>query len=220
MKLLLGMGLLSILLLGCIDIEYNQDVDRSGNSVITEKINFTALIEASKEQNQTPPDYSSICINATKGRSDIYCAYEDGVVTVRKNFTEDDGNYVFEKSSEFPNIVYTLEVRRLPDLGNTDDLGQTDTSADFKSAEARNSAATLRAVAVKITYVVSMPGEIYSAENGKMVDGAAEFDVLERMSEGEYIVVKSRELDIVPLAAIGLAILIAGGLVVFFLKKK
>jgi hypothetical protein len=217
---------LVLLLSGCITMEYEQKVERDGSSVIKQKIDLSALLAMG---NETGPDpFENICINITKGETDISCTYEKGVVSVAKSYRAADGVYTFTKSSEFPYITYTLEIRKLPQIGQSggEGAGQMgggdQLGSDFKSPDSRPAAASMKAIGAKITYTVYMPGEVISAENGKIVEGKAEYDVLDLMDDGEYIVVKSRELDVLMLvgsAVVLLAALAVMGFVVLKLKK-
>lgn len=219
------LGLLSALLLaGCVKIDFDQAVDRDGGSFITERIDMSALV-AMSEQYGGDSDMSDICVNITSGQSGLGCEYDDGVVTVNKSIKPGEGKYTFTKTSELPYTVYTLEVRTLPELADPEELDSSGsapgTAKDFKDPEAKTSAATLKTAGAAITYTVSMPGEIYSAEGGKIADGKAEFDVLDLMSEGEYIVVKSRELDLLVVGGAAVLLLaVIGGVAFFAIKRK
>jgi hypothetical protein len=218
---LIILGIFAVLLAGCVTIEYEQIVDRDGGSVITERIDLSALV-AMSEQYGEESDLSTICVNITKGQSDVDCKYDNGIITVKKSFKASDGKYMFTKTSELPYTVYTLEVRELPDLFDSESLDESgSTSTDFKSAEAKTAAASLKTAGAELTYNVSMPGEIYLAENGEIKNGKAQFDVLELMSSGEYIVVKSRELDLMVVGgAIVVLVVVIGAVAFFVLKKK
>jgi hypothetical protein len=217
-------ALLAILFAGCVNIDYQQVVDRDGGSVLTEKIDLSALIAMSQQYGSNESDFSTICINITKGQSSIDCRYDDGIITVKKSLKASDGQYTFTKSSELPYTVYTLEVRKLPNIVDTKDLEGSgtagDTSVDFKSTQAKTAAATLKTAGAGMTYNVSMPGDIYSAEHGEIKGGQAHFDVLELMSNGDYIVVKSHELDLVVVGAAVLALLVVAGAAAFLVLKR
>src|SRR4030095_2696624 len=195
----------AILLFGCVEIGYHHKVERNGNSAITETIDLSGLLAMSNSTGQ-PAD---VCINVTKGETDVKCTFKDGVLNVSRTFSETDGYYTFSKSSEFPNIIYTLEVRKLPPVvdQSAGGTGAPALDADFKSPGSKVSSKTLDAAGAEISYEVEMPGEIYSAENGKIEDGKAVYNVLDLMDDGEYIVVRSRELDMQSLLLAALGVL-------------
>jgi hypothetical protein len=218
-RLLIAGLMLSLLFAGCVKIEYEQILDRDGSSVITERLDLSALVALS-EQYGEKSDLASICVNITKGQSDIDCKYDEGIVTVKKSFKAGDG-YSFTRTSELPYTVYTLELRKLPDLFDSESLeGGADTSSDFKGPKAKTAATTLKTAGAEVTYSVSMPGEIFLAKNGEIKSGKAEFDVLGMMSDGEYIIVKSREPDIVLIGGAAAVLVIVIGAAAFFLLKK
>ncbi len=226
----LFLGLSFILLLGCISIDYSQKVDRNGDSVITQVIDMSALTSLGSQYASASDQLSTVCQNLTKNDSSINCSYDSGVITVSKPVRAKDGQYNFTKQSAFPDVIYTLEVRKLPqvvDSGNVSSVGSApQTDADFKNPSAKLGAASLKTAGVSMTYTIEMPGEIFSAENGEIVTDqsgrkSAKFDVLELMTDGEYIVVKSKELDLVMVAiAGGAVVLLVGGLAVAFVLLK
>jgi hypothetical protein len=224
-------GLLALFLLGCVSIDYTQKLDRDGNSLITQKIDLSALIAYANQSGGSDSDLSTICANMTSGQPGVNCTYADGVVTLAKAVKATDGMYIFNKTSEFPYNIYTLEVRRLPEIVESESVpsgglgGDTSTTSDFKSASSKTAAASLKTVGASISYTVEMPGEIVSAENGEMEgpEGkkVAKYDVLGLMSDGEYIVVKSKELDLVSvgMAIVGIVVLVGAIVVAFVLFK-
>ena len=72
----------------------------------------------------------------------------------------------------------------------------------------------MRLAEMDLYYVIEMPGEIMKAENGDLIvdEGRtyAKYDVLQLMTDGEYMIVESKELDLVAigivLAAVGLLV--------------
>jgi hypothetical protein len=213
---------LCILLAGCISVEYDQAVHRDGSSLITENVDLNALLALSNVSQMASP-----CQNITGGE-DVACTYSDGVLSLSQNFTADSGAYSFNRTFEFPYVIYTLEARRLPQLADTTAeatgslAGSTNVSGNFSSPSSRLAGPTLRAAGVQITYVIEMPGEIFEAQNGQVTDGRAKYDVLELMSKGKDIVVRSREPDLLALGLIGIAALAVLGAAgyLFFGKRK
>ncbi len=175
MKPLLLIGLMAILLSGCITIDYNQKVDRDGGAVITQKMNFSGLLALGNGSSASMSDLSGVCENVTEGQSGIDCAYADGVVTLNKSVGADEGVYLFNRSSEFPYVIYTLEVRKAPQLVESEVSAQGGAGAgmpadtDFKDPSSKLAATTLRTAGAKMTYTVEMPGELMSAENGEII---------------------------------------------------
>jgi len=223
------LGLMAMLISGCVSLDFRQKVERNGDSVFTESIDLSTLLSAGSQYGADEAVLSKTCENITAKDSAINCSYDGGVITISKKVAAQDGGYMFNRSSEFPYVVYTLEVRKVPQFVESDTFssapaGATDT--DFKSPSAKLTAATMKTAGASISYKVEMPGELVSAENGDIVkneDGIAyaEYDVLGLMSEGEYIVVKSREYDVLMLGiAAGAAVLLIGGIAVAIVLMK
>lgn len=231
-RTIITLGLLALFLFGCVSIDYTQKVGRDGNSVITQKIDMSALLAYEKQSGSAGSGLSSMCANVTRGQPDVNCTYSDGVIILTKMVKATDGLYTFTKTSEFPNNIYTLELRRLPELVESEDLpsggmsGDVATAADFKSASAKSAATSLKTIGASISYTVDMPGEIVSAENGKIeveADGkkVAKYDVLQLMTDGKYIIVKSSEFDIMTVGLVaGGIVLLVGAIVVAFVLFK
>jgi hypothetical protein len=230
-SLFLVLGLAALLLSGCISIDYTQKLDRDGNSVMTETIDMSVLLSAGSQYASASDQLSGICVNITKGETDVNCTYRDGVINVSKVMLLRENQYNFSKSSEFPYTVYTLEIRKLPELIKSDSLSSnagsdTQTDSDFKASSAKLGATTLKTAGASLTYSVEMPGDIISAENGEIAADAngkkyAKFDVLELMTDGKYLVVKSKELDMPLLALIGGGVvLLVGGIAVAVVLMK
>jgi hypothetical protein len=227
--ILLGLCMAALLFSGCVSLEYAQKVDRNGNSVITETIDMSVLLSAGSQYEGASEQLAGVCDNITQEEPGANCTYSEGVLTISKAVLLSEKQYTFTKSSEFPNTVYTLEIHKLPEVVKSDvlssgDSAQTDT--DFKSSAAKMSASTLKTAGATLTYTVEMPGEIESAENGNVVSDksgrkVAQYDVIGLMSDGKYIIVRSKELDMPLIAMIGGAlVLLVGGLVVAFVLLK
>jgi len=220
----------ALFVFGCISIDYTQTLDRDGNSVIMESIDMSALLSAGSQYASSSEELSNVCVNITKGETDINCTYSDGVLIVSKAVMLGENQYLFNKTSEFPYTVYTLEVRKIPQIVESNAssaLGSdSQTDSDFKDPSAKLGASTLKAAGASLTYSVEMPGELIRAENGEIVADSsgkkfAKFDVLELMTDGKYILVKSKELDMPLLMLIGGGIvLLLGGIAVAFVLLK
>jgi hypothetical protein len=218
-SIIIVLGLFALFLSGCVSINYTQKVDRDGNSVMTENVDLSALLSLNKDFASSESQLSGACDNITKNGSVSQCSYASGVMTITKSVKASDNLYIFNKSSEFPYTIYTLEVRRVPQIVSSEGLSSGAGSApqvdsDFKDPSAKLGATTLRAAGASMTYAVEMPGEITSADNGEVVVDSsgkktARFNVLDLMEDGNYLVVKSKELDMVLLLVIG------GGIVLF-----
>lgn len=228
-QIILGLCLSALLFSGCVSLEYYQKVDREGNSLITETIDMSALLSAGSPYEGASEQLAGVCGNITAEDAGADCTYGDGVLTISKAVPLSEKQYTFTRSSEFPNTVYTLEIHRLPEVIESDTLASgasTQTDMDLKSPPAKMSASTFRAAGANLTYVIEMPGDVVRAENGEIIAGPsgsklARYDVLKLMSEGEYMVVQSRELDMpVLMIAGGAAVLLVGGLVVALVLLK
>ena len=228
--LMLAIGLLGILSTGCISLDFTQNVARSGDSVLTESMDLSALLAAGSQYASMGGQLSEACDNITAADSTINCSYDSGVLTLSKPLKASDGQYIFNRTSQFPDVIYTLEVRKIPQVADPGSLGSGSsgvaTDSDFKSQDAKLTSSTLKAAGASMTYSIYMPGKIISAENGKISRGEdgieyAEYDVLDLMGEGEYMVVRSKELDL-PLVAIaaGAGALLIGGIVVALVLLK
>lgn len=224
---LLFIGLSALLLSGCVTIDFTQKVDRSGNSVIMEKIDLDALLSMNQEYADSEGELSDSCRSISENGNGSACSYDSGILIINRSFLANESAYFysFNKSSEFPYVIYTLEVRRLPQMVGPEAIGTDASSAphvdsDFTDPSARLSAATLKTAGAAMTYSIEMPGEITGAENGEIVTDAngkktARYDVLKLMADGKYMAVRSRELDTVLLAILGGgAIVLVGGIVV------
>ncbi len=225
-------GLLIVLLSGCVSVGYEHQLDRDGSSLIIQKIALSStMMDYISSSGGSDSDLAAVCENMTTSEPDVNCTYSDGVFTLTKEVPSNNTLYAFTKTSEFPYAVYTLEVRKLPELVESeteaigsDALGEESTS-DFKDPSSKSGAASMKSMGASISYTVVMPGELVSAENGEIEQvgnvKVARYDVLKLMEDGEYIAVKSRELDLVMVgAAVAGIVLLLGAIIVAFVLFK
>lgn len=219
-RLFFSYGMLALLLFGCVSLNYTQTVDRSGQSIVTEKIDLTALLAIGDGAAEgAEAQIESACLNLTQKDQSLNCTYAMGVMSVSKPMGPNDGVYSFNKTYDFPYAVYTIELKRLPLLfdanATTGTAGEwADVNSDFSDPSSKMAASTLRAAKAKALYRIEMPGEIISVENGNISTGEdgkkrADFDALELMSGGKHAIVKSKEIDtmLIMLGLLGAAVI-------------
>lgn len=205
--------LAAIMLAGCISLEVEQKVNRDGSSVVTQRIDLSGFISMAESQgafedsdaleNMTN-EMNDYCTEV-ESQSDADCTYSESsyVLVVTKTVTPDEAGYEFEKSYEFPNVVYTLKAEQLPDMGLDDlSLGEDGSSlgggtpARFDDPEMKQSIASIKMMGVEMEYTIEMPGQITEAKNGEIDDdGRAVYDVVELIEDGKNVEVTSSEAD-------------------------
>jgi hypothetical protein len=230
----LGIVLALIIFSGCISVDVSQKVERDGSSFIIQRVDLGGL-EGIAGFGATSPA-PEICAKISQSDTAVGCVYDDDVITLNKTVKPSDGVYLFNRTSEFPYSIYTVEVRKAPAVisaGTASQAGlgsEAKDATDFKDPSSKPTAAMLRAAGIRFMYMIDMPGELLSAENGEIVVDEsgkryARYDIIKLMSDGEYMVVRSKELDLpmVGLAVIAAALLLGGivvGLVILKARKK
>ncbi|MFZ5501599.1 MAG: hypothetical protein ACOY58_06800, partial [Candidatus Micrarchaeota archaeon] len=158
------------------------------------------------------------------------CTFEGKALWLNKTVNAADATYLFNRTLEFPYSIYRVEVRKPPVIvsANTSDElgGDASEVGDFKDPSSKPAAAMLRVAGIKAAYTIQMPGEIISAENGDITVDAqgrtyAKYDMLRLMDDGEYMIVTSKELDLVAVGIVVAAVgLLVGGIGVALVLKE
>lgn len=104
-----------------------QKVDSNSNSIITSKVDFSALAsyfyvlspDFSFELEQKFKESLSeilpgFCEKIYKKDKNTACTAEEYSLSLSKNFTSKEGYYTFEKTGEFPYKTYRIVVSRIP----------------------------------------------------------------------------------------------------------
>jgi len=211
---------------GCVSVDISQKVERDGSSFMENRIDMGGM------ESVGTLSASDLCDKITSAEASVGCRLDDDILILNRTLKATDGMYYFNRTSEFPYAVYALEVREAPAILNADTAteaglgGEAKDPIDFKDPSAKPTAAMLRAAGVRLTYDIEMPGEMLSAENGEIIvggagKGMARYDIVRLMDEGQYIVVRSKELDMPAiLMAVGAAVLLIGGIVVAMVLNK
>ncbi|HLC68404.1 MAG TPA: hypothetical protein VJH24_01065 [Candidatus Bilamarchaeaceae archaeon] len=233
MRQLVVPGLFLILLgLGCVSLEINHVQHADGSADITQTADISALMQSAAGAGDT--EVEELCGQYEEG---IDCTYEDGVLTLSRHFDADEAFYDFEVEDRFFIKRYTLTVDKIEELGTRTTSDENALGAlggmqgadalmpsggtRLSSSQSRAMGSMLAAAGVDYTYIIEMPGNIVSAEGATETEGnAATFDLLERLQEGEPIVVVSEELNLILIAAVGGIGLLAVIGIVFFLVKR
>ncbi|MCX8205908.1 MAG: hypothetical protein N3H30_01630 [Candidatus Micrarchaeota archaeon] len=217
---LVALMVLAVLVLaGCVDVFVRQEVMADGSSHVTNSIDLSHL--------PAPPTEGQLvdaCNSIEKEYAGVDCTTKGLVISLSKNVTPAEGGYAFSSEAQFPYKVYTLTIERVATLGAEksglagDYAGQAEGGFQLTGTEAKSAAQGMGLVGMRVYYTIKMPGEIVEAEGGNIVAGdTVTYDVVKLMREGKGITVKSRELDLLPIAFILLA---AAGVAVFFIAKK
>ncbi|MFA6036410.1 MAG: hypothetical protein WC759_05665 [Candidatus Micrarchaeia archaeon] len=225
-----------LLLSGCISVDYAHKVERSGDSLLSMKIDMSALTSMAAGMNasqgsETDLEFAKVCDEAKRQNPDIACAYTSGIITLSGPLKKDGGHYAFSTERGLTTVRYTLVLEKMPELASG--LGQELSGAaggqgaqqpqeslkftDPKAATQAKQSAAL----VKMAYVVEMPGRIVQAEGADVVTGnSAKFDVLKMMENGQNIVVVSEEADYTNLAYLVVVVLVLGGIFMLFRMRQ
>jgi len=213
---------------GCVSVEVFHTLNRDGSSLVVQKMDFSDFpAMASAYGTASPVEFCEKIMSDNPG---LGCAFEGRSLWLNKTVKPEEGLYIFNRTLEFPYSIYRLEIRKTPIIVSTntsaglgEDVGEV---SDFTAPSARPTAATLGLAGIDVQYTIQMPGEIISAENGDIIVDAqgktyAKYDVLQLMTDGEYMIVESKELDLV---AIGIAVaavgLFVGGIGVALVLRK
>lgn len=202
---------------GCVSVEVFHTLNRDGSSFVVQKMDFSNLpAMASVYGSATPAEFCEKIMSDNPG---LGCVFEGKTVWLNRTVSPDEGLYIFNKTMDFPYSIYRLEIRKTPVIvsaATSDELGKdAGEVSDFKDPSAKPTAAMLRLAEIKATYNIRMPGEIISVENGDLLmddqgKAYARYDVLQLMTDGEYMIVESKELDLI---AVGVVVAAAGLLV-------
>ncbi|MFH0738178.1 MAG: hypothetical protein V1827_06040 [Candidatus Micrarchaeota archaeon] len=216
----LALAFMFLFQFGCVSVDISQKVERDGSSFIEDRIDISRL------ESLGTLGASDICDKIASGEPEVGCSLSDDILTINKTIRPSDGLYYFNRASEFPYATYTLEVREAPSIISAETAqdaglaGEAEDPTDFKDPSAKPTAAMLRAAGVRMTYEIEMPGELLEAQNGEIVTSeagkkVARYDVVRLMDDGQYVVVRSKELDMPAiLMVVGAAVLLIGGIIV------
>jgi len=225
-----------VLLFGCISIDYTHKVERSGASVLSTKIDMSALTSAAAGMNASAQAESDLkfvkaCDDAKRQKPDITCTYANGIITLSGPLKVEDGQYAFAIDRGLTTVRYTLTLEKIPELASGLDQNlagaaagqggqQPETTLKFTDAKAAEQAGQMSSI-MKITYSVEMPGKIVQAEGADSIEGSsAKFDVLERMKSNRNIVVVSEEADYINLIYLAAVLIVLGGIFVLFRMRQ
>lgn len=213
MPLLLLM--LAIIVSGCISLEADDNVQRDGSSQITMKIDMTqlrtfvlAMNSSAKSSDFDMEMERQGCANLTASIAQdtriAECKVTDGVLYVKGTKAAGAPNVTFTKEEAFPYTTYYYSPSQMTALPGT--INAT-------------SVAQLKALNAKLTYAITMPGEVYET-SGKIENGKAVFDLLDTALSEKTMYAKSRELNaalLLPAILVPLLVIIA---VIIFLRRR
>lgn len=209
-------GLIALFLSGCVRLDISQKVDRDGSSLIIERIDLNQIDNSSR--SGIMDQVGTLCANMT---AQMNCSIDNGIVTLTMTTKAEDGLYNFSKSSRFPDAIYTLRMNRLPAFFDNASLWEgLSLSSDFNDPSSNFTATTLKTAKANITYTIEMPGELIEVENGELVvdnetgKRYARYDILELMSSGKPMVVRSKETDTLLIGSVGFTIVMLIGMIV------
>jgi len=209
MKRIIWLLLLATILIGgCISIEFEQKVDENGDCRITERIDISSLVSmAAAKGNVSMPTEEEVCANYTK--EGYECSYDDGVITIAKDFKLSEADfYSFEREDSLFETTYTLTVTQMPKMGKEPTMfnqtGQPKIDTSLTAPEAKGVASMMKTMNINITYTVKMPSPVVDAEGAVRISGnTATFDVLERMENQRNIVVIAKGYNAALFVGIG-----------------
>ncbi|RLG19508.1 hypothetical protein DRN67_02525 [Candidatus Micrarchaeota archaeon] len=208
------------LLFGCISLQYDHKIERSGDSVLSMSANISVLAgmvggvggnETDFNQQQT-----EACLEKEAADPKLQCEYADGVMTLTRPLSLNEGYYEFETEQDWATVRYTFTLEQLPDIDPTESdvsagtgsAGIEDLTLKFTDPQAAENVDQMRQM-LSAKYIVEMPGTVVSAEGAEMVEGSsATFDILDMMENGQNIVVVSEEDNYMNLIMIGGGILV------------
>jgi hypothetical protein len=227
---------LILLLSGCVSVDYTHKVERNGDSVLSTKIDMSAITKLAAGMNaskgsETDLEFAKVCDDAKKQNSNITCTYASGIITLSGPLKNDGKQYAFSTDRGLTTVRYTLTLEKLPEI--VSGLGQNLSGAaggqavqqpqeslkftDPKAAQQAKQSASL----MKIAYTVEMPGKIVQAEGADVVSGSsAKFDVLKMMENSQNIVVVSEEADYTELGYLVAVVLVLGGIFMLFRMRQ
>jgi len=235
-KLILSLVFVLVLLFaGCISTEVKHVQNADGSAFVTQTMDLSGLMSYMKNAGSSGSAYSdSFSSNPCESmkETDITCTYREGVLTLSKNFQPGNTFYKFEVQDNFISKKYRLTIDELPSFVNSAEFGSSGSlgSANSMSGIAKTqkltdpanvaSAKMMKTYGFEMTYIVSMPGEIKSAEGATSLNASsATFDLIDMMSKKKQIIVESEELSIVSviiLLILGIVILL---LILLFVYK-
>ncbi len=244
---ILAVLLFSILLLGgCISQTYHQKVDYEGKSVISNIIDLSTIkgyykqlgFDSEEQLAQNLTSFSNdACAKIMKKDKTIECSVGELTIELQRNFTSKEGYYTFSVIEGVPYKIYRLTVNKIP----VDKFGKAAQGLKFLSYSEPGMTATIdlkkkedNAISSQgfgaipgfsFVYEAEVPGEIISATAGTYMAGVsgstATFDLVNVMENSSPLVVESRELNVLLIAAgLGFAVLVGLAAMFFMMKKR
>jgi len=227
-KVVYLLAIVALLFAGCVEMTVSQTVEKDGSSVAAMSVDASKMSEAVGESDWTETeetDLSDSCANVTDLA--VSCTATRTSFSVSKRFStpESSGFYEFVVENGFPDVVYTLTVKKLPvssfGLPSEDDENSQALGKEFSSGAAAESVSMMKMMGIKLSYDVTVPGEIVSATpGGKVSANNAKFDLLDVLDEEENIVVKSRELNLPYVAGAAIILLAIIACAAWFVSKR
>ncbi len=87
---------------------------------------------------------------------------------------------------------------------------------NFTDPKAKIQTYQYKLMTTKVIYTIEMPGEIVSAENGKIGGNKVTYDVLELIEKGTVVKIESREPDVTAIAAVAFILLLLLGAITYY----
>jgi hypothetical protein len=183
----------ALLLSGCINAEVRQVIDSNGkmSGSLNAVVNLTSFYV---QQGLQPENYSdadpliesSICgsLSNSSNLTGVKCGISNAILTVSGNFNESNLTKAegFFKSTGLFNSEYLFAP-------NTSGFGQFSGASGTDPVRALTEA---KKQGANMTYVIDMPGEVYEAGGGRIVEGDAVFDLIDVLTNEKTIYARSR----------------------------
>ncbi|MGV8176687.1 MAG: hypothetical protein ACP5NX_02740 [Candidatus Bilamarchaeaceae archaeon] len=227
--------MMMLVLSGCVSQDYAQKVGEDGNSVMTVTVDFSRAVSSVEMPAGAglSATLNKVCAQNTDPK--MTCSAKGSAIVLQKKMTPDDGYYAFDVSRGLPFVNYEIKMYAFP----TDMFGavfekvypglQLAEPVDLrKRVQSRMILDRLKEEGVNWTYTVTMPGEIYETNSGRLVpkQGAyldkstVRYDMADVLYQSEPVVVKSREIDAYSIGITVLVLVMAYLAWDFFMRRR
>lgn len=232
--------LISVLFIsGCISMDVKQKINRDGTSEIEIIYDLSAILGMAEQLGNSSGQQGNISVgegskenftqacegfNKEMKLKNAKCVTTEDYKIIINFDTSLENNPAFKVSRSIPYITYEYDVKNvyniLSDLPSVNQGGTGESQQEKFSDEELIQAKSMKAMGVKYSYTLEMPGKISKTDVGNVQENKVVIDMFDMIGK-EHIYVQSKELNLLyDLAIVAIILILVGGAAILLLSKR
>ncbi|GEM_PF-4829106 len=208
--LMFGVVLVLLMIFGCVNVDYNQEIKENGKATLTFSVDYSDFVNTAAEQSEkgiseTKKEMQKKLEDNCQWVKDyvyeVKCSVKGVEITLVSEI-ESGEYYDFEKKSGVSSTIYYVKIKKIFDMaqylsveyggtqGKDLDLSKKPTAEEKAQYEGYSSY-------LNVTYTIEVPGEISSVNagtvEGEIKGSTVSFNLFELMAEPSPIVIVSEK---------------------------